>query len=76
MDDHVVPPSLADYIARVLPSAIVHKLSEDGHFSYFFNCDECHRQIFSTLFGSPHGPLDDMEQISSEGNVEEATNLS
>ncbi|CAK9185960.1 unnamed protein product, partial [Ilex paraguariensis] len=49
MDDQVVPPSMTDYVARVLPNAIVHKLPDEGHFSYFFFCDECHRQIFSTL---------------------------
>lgn len=56
MDDHVVPSSMSDHIARVLPDAIVHKLSNEGHFSYFFFCDECHRQILSTLFGPPQGP--------------------
>ncbi|KAF5747885.1 hypothetical protein HS088_TW05G00615 [Tripterygium wilfordii] len=58
MDDRVVPPSMADYISRVLPGANMHKLPNEGHFSYFFFCDECHRQIFSTLFGSAQGPLD------------------
>lgn len=66
MDDKVVPPSIADYVSRVLPNAIVHKLPEDGHFSYFFYCDECHRKIFTTLFGTPHGPLNDTAQIEQE----------
>ncbi|PON69833.1 Alpha/beta hydrolase fold [Parasponia andersonii] len=30
MDDHVVPPSMTDYIARVLPEANVHKLPNEG----------------------------------------------
>ncbi|KAG6639950.1 uncharacterized protein LOC122279125 isoform X2 [Carya illinoinensis] len=58
MDDQVVPPPVTDYIVRGLPEAIVHKLPNEGHFSYFFFCDECHRQIFSTLFGVPQGSLD------------------
>lgn len=53
----MVPPSVIDYISRVLPAAVVHKLPYEGHFSYFFFCDQCHREIFSTLFGSPQGPL-------------------
>ncbi|KAJ4980048.1 hypothetical protein NE237_010828 [Protea cynaroides] len=57
MDDRVVPPSMTDYVHRVLPGATIHKLSGEGHFSYFCFCDECHRQIFSTLFGAPQGPF-------------------
>ncbi|KAJ4704845.1 alpha/beta-Hydrolases superfamily protein [Melia azedarach] len=57
MEDQVVPPSVIDYISRVLPAAVVHKLPYEGHFSYFFFCDQCHREIFSTLFGSSQGPL-------------------
>lgn len=57
MDDHVVPPAMTDYVARVLPNAVVHRLPVEGHFSYLFLCDECHKEIFSSLFGSPHGPL-------------------
>lgn len=71
MDDWVSPPSVADYIVRVLPEAIVHRLPNEGHLSYFFFCEICHRQIFSTLFGVPQGPLDlkvEMEQTPSEGD--------
>ncbi|KAL3536307.1 hypothetical protein ACH5RR_004768 [Cinchona calisaya] len=57
MDDLVVPPSVTDYVARILPNATIHKLPDEGHFSYLFLCDDCHRQIFSTLFGSPQDPL-------------------
>lgn len=63
MDDHVVPPSMADYIVRVLPETIVHKLPNEGHLSYFFFCDECHKQILSTLFGPPQGPVVNNEEI-------------
>lgn len=52
MDYKVVPPSMADQVSRVLSNAIVHKLPEEGHFSYLFYCDECHRKIFTTLFGT------------------------
>ncbi|XWS55781.1 hypothetical protein CRYUN_Cryun09bG0030100 [Craigia yunnanensis] len=74
MDDQAVPPAMVDHISRVLPGAIIHKLPNEGHFSFFFFCDECHRQIFSTLFGSPQGPLDqamDKGEIPSEGDTEE-----
>ncbi|KAL0283081.1 UNVERIFIED_CONTAM: hypothetical protein Sradi_7241000 [Sesamum radiatum] len=35
LDDIVVPPSMTDYVARILPNAIVHRLPEEGHFSFF-----------------------------------------
>ncbi|KAK3147576.1 hypothetical protein QOZ80_3BG0284080 [Eleusine coracana subsp. coracana] len=57
MDDRVVSPSVAEFVRRMVPGATVHKLFEEGHFSYFCFCDECHRQIFSTLFGIPQGPI-------------------
>ncbi|KAI4364275.1 hypothetical protein MLD38_020389 [Melastoma candidum] len=57
MDDEVVPPTVTDYVARVLPRATIHKLPSEGHFSFLFFCDECQKQIFSTLFGHPKGPL-------------------
>ncbi|KAJ0088436.1 hypothetical protein Patl1_32048 [Pistacia atlantica] len=75
MEDQVVPPSMTDYINRVLPAAVIHKLPYEGHFSYFFFCDECHWQIFSTLFGSPQGPLEQkMEMVEApfEGETKEA----
>lgn len=74
MDDQAVPQGMIDHISRVLPGATMHKLPNEGHFSFFFFCDECHRQIFSTLFGSPQGPLEqatDGGEIPSEGDMEE-----
>ncbi|KAK3038402.1 hypothetical protein RJ639_030568 [Escallonia herrerae] len=73
MDDQVVPPSVTDYVARVLPNVIVHKLPEEGHFSYFFFCDKCHKEIFSTLFGSPQGPIRTDQQKPSKEDAEEAS---
>ncbi|KAK6146977.1 hypothetical protein DH2020_017889 [Rehmannia glutinosa] len=74
MDDMVVPPSMTDYVARVLPTAIVHRLPEEGHFSYFSLCDECHREIFSTVFGSPQGPLNTVDNNTlTKDDVEEAS---
>lgn len=52
-----MPPPMTDYVSRILAGATVHKLPNEGHFSYFVFCDECHRQILTTLFGSPQGPL-------------------
>lgn len=57
LEDRVVPPSMSDYVHRVLPGAMVHKLLYEGHFTYFYFCDECHRQMFTTVFGNPQGPL-------------------
>ncbi|MFQ6661596.1 hypothetical protein Gotur_029703 [Gossypium turneri] len=74
MDDQAVPQGMIDHISRVLPGATMHKLPNEGHFSFFFFCDECHRQIFSTLFGSPQGPLEQATnggEILSEGDMEE-----
>ncbi|KAL4389130.1 hypothetical protein S245_006715 [Arachis hypogaea] len=71
MDDKVVPPSMTDFVHRILPGAAVHKLPYEGHFTYIYFCDECHRQIFTTLFGTPQGPL----TISSEQDENETTTL-
>ncbi|KAL1313641.1 hypothetical protein HN51_040236 [Arachis hypogaea] len=72
MDDRVVPPSMMEYIGRVLPEAIIHKLQNEGHFSYFFFCDECHSKIFSTVFGTPQGPIQEpQEEIAYEENTED-----
>lgn len=56
MEDMVVPPSTSDFLQRVLPDAMLHRLLYEGHFTYFYFCDECHRHIFSTVFGNPQGP--------------------
>ncbi|OVA09910.1 hypothetical protein BVC80_1751g66 [Macleaya cordata] len=83
MDDQVVPPSTTEFVHRLLPGATVHKLPSEGHFSYFYFCDECHRQIFSTLFGASLGPLNtvleldqqstqaDLDQNSTQADLEE-----
>ncbi|KAJ4844736.1 hypothetical protein Tsubulata_016298 [Turnera subulata] len=76
MDDKAAPPSMTDYITRVLPEATLHKLPSEGHFSYFFFCDECHKEIFSTLFGDPLGPLNEAVSIDEtplQEEVEEAS---
>ncbi|XP_078434758.1 alpha/beta-Hydrolases superfamily protein [Wolffia australiana] len=57
-EDRVVPPTVADYVQRVLPETLVHRLSSEGHFSYFYFCDECHRHVFTTVFGPPQGPIE------------------
>lgn len=72
LDDRMVPPSMTEYIERVLPEAVIHKLPNEGHFSYFFFCDECHKQIFSTLFGTPQGPFERQEETMLEKNTEDA----
>lgn len=74
MDDKVVPPSMTDFVHRVLPGAAVHKLPYEGHFTYIYFCHECHRQIFTTLFGTPQGPLSisvEVDQTTLETNTEQ-----
>jgi pimeloyl-ACP methyl ester carboxylesterase len=66
MDDEIVPASMSDYLGRVIPSAAVHKLPQEGHLSYFFFCDKCHRDMFSTLFGNPQGSLQILNQQDEE----------
>ncbi|KAL2933895.1 hypothetical protein RDABS01_017014 [Bienertia sinuspersici] len=58
LDDHVVPPSMAQYIHRILPGTTLHLLPNEGHFSYIYFCDDCHRDILLKLFGDPLGPFD------------------
>lgn len=75
MDDRVVPPSMTDFVHRILPGATIHKLPYEGHFTYFYFCDKCHRQIFNTLFETPQGPLVSIEEVDQtpiEGGVEDA----
>ncbi|XP_065868930.1 uncharacterized protein [Euphorbia lathyris] len=77
MEDKVVPPMMTDFVHRVLPGAAVHKLPYEGHFTYIYFCDECHRQIFTTLFGIPRGPLNitvevDQTPVEDSMNAQEA----
>ncbi|KAL5059953.1 hypothetical protein RYX36_031557 [Vicia faba] len=76
LDDRVVPPSMMEYIQRVLPEAVIHKLPNEGHLSYYFFCDECHKKIFSTLFGTPQGPIERHEETAFEKNTEDALHVS
>lgn len=79
MEDEVTTPSSAEFIRRIIPGSIVHKVEGEGHFSYFYFCDECHRQILSTLFGKPRGPLNNNstvweDETSIEAEEEEGNN--
>lgn len=70
----VVPPSMTDFVHRILPGAAVHKLPYEGHYTYIYFCDECHRQIFTTLFGSPEGQLNisrSVDQSSLDRDTED-----
>lgn len=73
MDDKVVPPTMTDFVHRVLPGAAVHKLPYEGHFTYFCFCDECHRQIFTTLFGTPLGSLNVTTEVDHTRTPSEDT---
>lgn len=56
-EDRVIPAAMSEFVRRVLPDAMLQKLPYEGHFTYFYLCDECHRQIFTTAYGHPQGPL-------------------
>ncbi|KAM7496695.1 hypothetical protein LguiA_021109 [Lonicera macranthoides] len=72
MDNWVVPPSISDYVQQFLPGAMVHKLLYEGHFTYFYFCDECQRQMFSTLFGNPQGlVIIEVGQIPLKTDIQE-----
>ncbi|CAL0329098.1 unnamed protein product [Lupinus luteus] len=74
MDDKVVPPSMTDFVHRKLPGAAVHKLPYEGHFTYIYFCDECHRQIFTTILGAPQGPLSislEVDHTNVEAKIEQ-----
>lgn len=58
----MAPPAMSDYIGRMIPEATVHKIPNEGHFSFFHFCDECHRQIFYALFGEPKGQLEKVRE--------------
>ncbi|XP_077239548.1 uncharacterized protein LOC143880430 [Tasmannia lanceolata] len=69
-DDRVVPLSMSDFVRRVVAGAAVHSLPGEGHFSYFYFCDDCHRHIFSTLLGTPQGPLNVTEEDQTPSQAE------
>ncbi|KAL8152775.1 hypothetical protein V2J09_010535 [Rumex salicifolius] len=71
MDDRVVSSSMTDYISRVLPGATVHRLPNDGHFSYFYFCDECQKNMFMTLFGDPQGLIDSNPDDTRESSADQ-----
>lgn len=61
---------MSDFVHRVLPDAMLHKLPYEGHFTYFYFCDECHRQIFTVVYGNPQGPLhpnEDQNLVEDDG---------
>lgn len=64
---------MTEFVRKVVPGATVHRLLGEGHFSYFCFCDECHRQIFSTLFGIPEGPLS--TAFNDDENIEDAEDI-
>ncbi|XP_012838645.1 PREDICTED: uncharacterized protein LOC105959147 [Erythranthe guttata] len=74
-EDNVVPPSMSEFVNRVVPDSMLHKLPYEGHFSYFYLCEECHRQIFTVVYGNPQGPLALKEDYLTavEGDGEENT---
>ncbi|KAI3450519.1 hypothetical protein Pfo_007184 [Paulownia fortunei] len=75
-EDRVVPPAMSDFVRRVLPDVILHKLPYEGHFTYFYFCDECHRQMFTIVYGNPQGPLaPKVEPIPTEDDEQNTSNF-
>lgn len=54
-DDEIAPLVMSTYAKRILPQVELHELEGEGHYSWFFNCDQCHRELFKTLFGEVAG---------------------
>eukprot|EP00250_Pteridium_aquilinum_P011034 c19795_g1_i1 orf=289-1833(+) len=54
-EDRIVPFGINEFAVRMVPQAVLHRLEGEGHFSYFWFCDKCHRNIFLTLFKEPEG---------------------
>lgn len=59
-DDQHVPATMNDYAKRMIlrnnfpkrsdSPVYFHTLEGEGHFSWFWFCDDCHRAIFNALF--------------------------
>ncbi|MCO5571255.1 hypothetical protein L7F22_024992 [Adiantum nelumboides] len=52
-EDQVVPLAISEFAIRMVPQAVLHRLDGEGHFSYFWFCDKCHRNMFLTMFKEP-----------------------
>lgn len=68
-EDKLVPLVMSEYVNRLLPQVELHKLEGEGHYSWFFNCDLCHRELFKTLFGEVAG----IEELDNPVVPEETT---
>eukprot|EP00850_Spirogloea_muscicola_P008890 SM000048S16602 [mRNA] locus=s48:593246:596268:- [translate_table: standard] len=55
-DDRDVPFSLNEAAVKILPTAVLHALPREGHFSWFCFNDSGHREVLQTLLGPPQGP--------------------
>jgi pimeloyl-ACP methyl ester carboxylesterase len=64
-EDKVVPLVMSEHVKRVLPQVELHKLEGEGHYSWFFNCESCHRELLKTLFGEVAG-LEDLDTSTTE----------
>ncbi|XP_024402705.1 uncharacterized protein [Physcomitrium patens] len=69
-EDKIVPLVMSEYVKRVLPQVELHKLEGEGHYSWYFNCDHCHRELFKTLFGEVAGLEELDNSVKPEHNAE------
>lgn len=67
-EDKIAPLVMSEYVKRLLPQVELHRLEGEGHFSWFFNCPRCHRELFKTLFGEVEGleELDEPEVVPEQ----------
>ena len=61
---------MSEYAKRILPHVELHKLEGEGHYSWFFSCDRCQRELLTTLFGEVAG-LDNLEEETTTAKEEE-----
>lgn len=67
-EDQIVPLGINEFAVRMVPQAVLHRLEGEGHFSYFWFCDKCHRVIFLAMFKEPEGvKVPATEHLASTG---------
>ncbi|KAH7281295.1 hypothetical protein KP509_36G039700 [Ceratopteris richardii] len=69
-EDQIVPSGINEFAVRMVPQAMLHRLEGEGHFSYFWFCDKCHRNIFLTLFNEPEGVKVSTANLPLSGGLE------
>lgn len=81
-EDKISPLVMSEYVKRLLPQVELHRLEGEGHFSWFFSCPQCHRELFKILFGEVEGleealkePVKYEEPVKVEEPLKEAEKI-